>query len=123
MGATPCRVLVVEDHSDTCELMVRLLRDNYDVMTAKCYDSALRAAEASPPHVVVADVGLPGRSGLDLMRELKSRYSIPGVAVTGHDVKDGDEYRNAGFVKFLRKPIRVDELLRALAQACPPATA
>ena len=46
--------------------------------------------------------------------------SIAGVAVTGHDVKDGDEYRNAGFVKFLRRPIRVEELLRALAQACPP---
>jgi two-component system response regulator ResD len=68
MSSSRCRVLVVEDHSDTCELMVRLLRDSYDVTTAECYESALRVAETGPPHVVVTDVGLPGLSGLDLMR-------------------------------------------------------
>jgi CheY-like chemotaxis protein len=111
-------VLVVEDHYDTCDLMVRLLRGSYDVVTAECYESALRAAETHVPHVVVADVGLPGRSGLELMRELKQRYGVFGVAVTGHQLEDGPQYRDAGFVKFLRKPIRVEDLLKALHEAC-----
>jgi CheY-like chemotaxis protein len=42
------------------------------------------------------------------------------VAVTGHSFDDGETYRDAGFVKFLRKPIRVEELLTALSQACHP---
>jgi CheY-like chemotaxis protein len=121
--SSPCRVLVVEDHSDTCDLMVRLLRGRYDVVTADCYEEALRVAESGPPDIVITDVGLPGRSGLELMRELKARYGVPGVAVTGHVIEDGPEYRDAGFVKFLRKPIRVEELLKVLTEACAEAAA
>ena len=123
MGDSLCRILVVEDHSDTCDLMVRLLRDRYDVVTAKCYESALRAAELQPPALVVADVGLPGKSGLELMRELKSRYQIPGVAVTGHAAENEQEYRDAGFVRFLLKPIDIEDLMKVVNEVCSQAAA
>src|SRR5207247_62224 len=80
------------------------------------YESALAQAEASPPDAVISDIGLPGRDGLMLMRELSRRYGVPGIAVSGHRLDD-DALRDAGFVAHLLKPIVFDHLLRVLADA------
>ena len=97
--------------------MVRLLSTTYEIATARCYESALAQAEASPPDAVISDIGLPGRDGLMLMRELSRRYGVPGIAVSGHRLDD-DALRDAGFVAHLLKPIVFDHLLRVLAEAC-----
>ena len=111
------RILVVDDHADTRDLLVRLLARRYDVATAACYDSALASAAAATPQVVITDVGLPGRDGMALMRELHSRYGVTGIAVTGHEIDDAAAYRDAGFLHWLRKPIRLDQLVAALEEA------
>jgi DNA-binding response OmpR family regulator len=112
-----CRVLLVDDHQDTRDLLVRLLSQSFNVSVAGCYDSALAQANENPPDVVVTDVGLPGRDGVALMRELHSRYGVSGIAVTGHAI-DEVVFRAAGFVRWLRKPIRFEELLSAMNAAC-----
>ena len=118
--STACRVLPVEDHIDTRDMLARLLSSDYDVRTAQCYDSALSSALQAKPDVVVTDVGLPGRDGVMLMRELHRRYQVPGIAVTGHTPEDPGAYRDAGFVTCLTKPIQLDQLIRALNAACRP---
>jgi CheY-like chemotaxis protein len=115
-----CRVLLVDDDDDTRELMARLLSRDYDVTAADCFDAALATAEARRPDVVVTDVGLPGKSGAELMRELSARYGVPGIAVTGHAIEDVERPLDAGFVGWLTKPIRLDELLQAVRSACAP---
>lgn len=115
-----CRVLLVDDHADTRDLLARLLSRRYEVITAECYDSALACAANTTPDIVVSDVGLPGRDGLALMRELRRRFGIPGIAVTGYPLESDAVFRDAGFVKWLRKPIQFDELLAALAASHPP---
>ena len=112
-----CRILLVDDDADTREMLLRLLSRHYDVETAECYDSALATASATPPDIVVTDIGLPGRDGVSLMRELRKRHGVAGIAVTGRDEDDAPGYREAGFVSWLRKPIRFDALLRALDNA------
>ena len=116
----PCRVLLVEDHEDTRHLLARLLSTAFEVRTAGCYESALDSAAETVPHVVVTDVGLPGRDGVALMRELSHRYNVPGIAVTGHTPQDLGHFRDAGFVATLTKPISLDELLLVLGEACAP---
>jgi CheY-like chemotaxis protein len=113
-----CRVLLVEDHDDTRVLLARMLSAEFDVRTAGCYDTALDSAAEAVPHVVVADIGLPGRDGVALMRELRQRYNVPGVAVTGHTPNDPHEFRDAGFVATLTNPISVDQLRRVISEAC-----
>lgn len=113
----PLRILLVEDHADTRELLVRLLSPSFDVRTAGCFDSALTSAAEAPPHLVVTDVGLPGRDGVSLMRELRDRYQVPGIAVTGHIPEDPQHYYEAGFTAYLTKPIHFDELLRLVNNA------
>jgi CheY-like chemotaxis protein len=111
------RLLIVDDHEDTRQILVRLLKGAYEVSVARCYDSALAQAAQAPPHVVVSDIGLPGRNGVELMRELRRLYGVAGIAVSGHR-PENDEWREAGFVSHLLKPIRFDELLAAVEQAC-----
>jgi CheY-like chemotaxis protein len=112
-----CRVLIVDDHADTRDLLERLLAPRYEVVTAACYDSALVCAAATLPDIVVTDVGLPGRDGVALMRELRKRYGIAGIAVTGHAIENATAFREAGFVNWLRKPIQFSQLLDALTAA------
>ena len=67
--------------------------------------------------MVVSDVGLPDRSGLDLMRELASLYSIPGIAVSGYtDAADVKECERAGFARHLTKPVDFQKLLDAVGE-------
>ena len=112
-----CRILLVDDHADTRDLLCRLLSGRFDVATAECYDSALAAAEACTPDIVITDIGLPDRDGVTLMRELRRRYGVAGIAVTGHVIENATAFREAGFVNWLRKPIQLGELLEALTAA------
>ena len=112
-----CRVLLVDDHADTRDLLERLLSRRFEVSTAGCYDSALAAAALRTPDIVITDVGLPGSDGVMLMRELRRRHGIAGIAVTGHAIDNATAFREAGFVNWLRKPIQLDSLLEALAAA------
>ena len=112
-----CRILLVDDHADTRDLLHRLLAARFDVAAAACYDSALIAAESCTPDIVIADIGLPGRDGVVLMRELRRRYGVVGIAVTGFPIDNATAFREAGFVNWLRKPIELDALLEALTAA------
>jgi two-component system response regulator RegA len=112
-----CRILLVDDHADTRDLLQRLLSGRFEVVTAGCYDSALATAEVRTPDIVITDIGLPGRDGLALMRELRRRYGIAGIAVTGHVIDTATAFREAGFVNWLHKPIQLVDLLDALTAA------
>ena len=111
------RVLLVEDHADTLQSLVRLLsRNGYAVCPAATYREALDLAARANCRVVVADVSLPDGSGVDLMRHLAPRGVI-GVAISGHAAEEVKQAaRDAGFGAYLVKPIDFAELLSVLAR-------
>ena len=113
------RLMFVEDDVMTCRVMARLLRNaGHEVTTAVSYESAIEAA--SPEiDLVISDLGLPGRSGFELMAELKGRYGLRGIALTGfgmqEDIRKGEE---AGFVGHVTKPVdfpRLEALIQRIA--------
>jgi CheY-like chemotaxis protein len=110
-------LLIVDDHDDSRNLLVRLLARSYEVSAAHSYESAIEMAAQIRPDAVISDIGLPGRDGLALMRELKRLYGIGGIAVSGKRVED-DALRDAGFVAHFLKPIHFDQLLKAVAELC-----
>ena len=124
----PLCILLVEDDKDSLSALSRLLRmSGHRALAAASAAEALRLAAGERCDVVVSDVGLPDRSGLDLMRELASQYNLPGIAVSGYtDAADVRECEKAGFSKHLKKPIdfqalldAVDELARARTDFAP----
>ncbi len=102
------RLLLVEDNPDTLRVMTRLLRRRgYVVTTADSVRSALDANETSGPFdLVVSDIGLPDGSGLEVIRQIRKIYPLPGIALSGfgmeEDLRRSDE---AGFVVHLTKPV------------------
>jgi signal transduction histidine kinase/CheY-like chemotaxis protein len=115
-GKTRLRVLVVEDHRDTAEVLSRLLRaSGYAVKTAHTAAAALELAAAEPFEVIVSDIGLPDKTGYDLMREIKSRYPTKGIAMSGYGMdEDLRRSREAGFSDHIVKPANAAQLERSI---------
>ena len=118
----PVRVLVVEDDPQAAATTALFLRlSGFEVHTAGDGPSALRAAEASPPDVVLLDLGLPGLDGCQVARALREQACGARpllVALTGHD-READRRRSAeaGFDLHLVKTVEpgaLRELLRGV---------
>jgi DNA-binding response OmpR family regulator len=77
-------------------------------------DQALQKAEAEEFDLLISDIGLPDRSGYELMRELSGK-GLRGIALSGfgseHDISKA---RAAGFAEHLTKPINFDKLDEAI---------
>ncbi len=115
------RVLLVEDHSDSARILSRLLSEaGCRVKIAGSVAEAVQLAAAEPFDVLVSDIGLPDASGYDLMVELKRRYGIQGIALSGYGAEqDIQRSLEAGFADHMVKPVSV-ALLRAAIEALAP---
>ena len=116
------RLLIVEDHADTAELLASLLEmRGHVVKTASTVREALALAIAEPFDVLLSDVGLPDESGYDLMRKLRAMMPIKGIAMSGWG-RDQDiaMSRDAGFMEHLTKPVAMKKLEHALERAQTP---
>jgi PAS domain S-box-containing protein len=113
-------VLLVEDHADTREVLARLLGGlNYTVKTAGSVERALQLAALERFDVVVSDLGLPDGTGYDLMQQLRDRYGIKGIALSGYGMEqDQRRSREAGFLAHVIKPVDVNQLTAVLQRIC-----
>ena len=114
----PARLLLVEDHLDTARIFARLLgRAGFTVALAHTVADALAAAAAEPMDLVVSDLGLPDGTGLDLMRQLRARHEIPGIALSGFGMEeDVRRTMEAGFAAHLTKPVDFERLLEVIEE-------
>ena len=80
------RLLIVDDEQNIRRLCVTVGKGlGFDCSEAESAEAALARAEASAPDLVVTDLKLPGSSGVDLLRELKTRLPHAEVSImTGH---------------------------------------
>jgi len=111
---------VVDDDQGLLQALCSLFRSVG--LPARSFKSArefLDAAHKDTPACLVADIRLPGLSGLDLQHELALReIQIPIVFITGHaDVPMTVKAMKAGAVEFLTKPFRDQDLLDAVQSA------
>jgi len=116
---TSLRLLLVEDNEPTLEVMTTLLElAGHDVKPAPDVRTARKLAESHPFDLVVSDLGLPDGNGFDLMVELRDRYGLKGIAVSGFGMEeDLRRSRASGFLEHLVKPVDIDKLKAALARA------
>lgn len=109
------RILVVDDNAEMVELMRELLNSRgYDVVAVRDVEQAEIEIHRHSPDLVLSDVIMPGRSGYELCRQLKSDPStrlIPFVLITGlSDRENKVKGIEAGADDFLNKPIFPAEL-------------
>jgi len=130
-SAAAFKVLVVDDNVDAAESLAALLEiEGHEARMANEGESALRIAREFAPHVVFLDIGMPGKDGYQVAREMRT---LPGmadavlVALTGWGAQeDRARSRNAGFDHHLTKPASlasVEALLAEIAAREPHVTA
>jgi len=120
MNAEAAVVFVVDDDASVRNGLRRLITSVG--LAVEVFDTApafLAAPRRDAPACLVLDVRLPGKSGLDLQRELaRMDATLPIIFLTGHaDVPMSVRAMKAGAVEFLTKPFREQDLLDAITQA------
>src|SRR6266446_1879819 len=112
------RILLVDDHQDTCTALERLLvRRGHLVAAAHNMRAAMETAVRNQFDLLISDVALPDGTGLELMMHLHAISGIPGIAISGFG-NNGDIKRSleAGFSEHLVKPIKLEALEAAIGR-------
>jgi two-component system CheB/CheR fusion protein len=114
----PLNVLLVEDHGDTAHILSLLLRRRgYQVQTAGDVATALEQTVQRNFDLLISDLGLPDRSGVELIRELRSRgQTLPAIALSGYgQEEDVNRSREAGFNAHMIKPVDFEQFYQVIA--------
>ena len=112
-------VLIVDDEPIVRESLRDWLKDaGYQVATAESGEEALEMIEKQDFSVMVVDIRLPGRTGIDVLREVKAqRPWIKSLIITAYPSADTvSEAKKLGAIDYLIKPVAPDDLERLIRE-------
>jgi signal transduction histidine kinase/ActR/RegA family two-component response regulator len=113
-------IVYVEDNPSNIAFMRELVEDlpSVELLTAPTAEIGLELIRGRVPKVVILDINLPGMSGFEALRRLREWPETRGIPVIGLSAaalaKDVARAREAGFHRYLTKPVKVDELTETL---------
>ncbi|GGD44152.1 response regulator transcription factor [Sinisalibacter lacisalsi] len=115
------RVVIVEDEPNIIEAINFILsRDGWDVTVHANGETAVAAVRTARPDVILLDVMLPGRSGYDILKDLRADpdfAALPVLMLTARGQKKDRELADSlGVTRFMTKPFSNAELLAALGE-------
>ncbi len=119
-------VLYVEDNPANVTFMKDLMStfEQIELLTAPTAEMGVELARGRRPEIIVMDINLPGMSGIDALRALRAvpeTRGIPVIALTAAaSERDKERGIQAGFHRYLPKPLDVDEFLTALEALLTP---
>ncbi len=126
MAQENLRVLVVDDNQDIRDLVVHILSaDGFNVFAAVDGENALAILNSNPVNLVLLDVMMPGKSGLEVLREIrggsnKKLRDIPVMMITAKSsTEDIDKALEIGANSYIVKPFRattIREKVRAILE-------
>ena len=110
--STQGRILVVEDNSDSRDILAKLLRmSGFDVVAASDGESGFNKALKQVPDLIITDINMPGMDGLELLRRVRLESMLDGTAVLVVTAFGGEaalEAINAGADAATAKPFDFD---------------
>ncbi|GAA6158616.1 MULTISPECIES: response regulator [Ruegeria] len=121
------KVLLIEDEPNIAEAIRFLLtREGWQVETHAEGLDALRVIQSADPDLVILDVMLPGKSGMEILRdlrELEDLKTLPVLMLTARgQLRDREMAENAGVSRFMTKPFSNAEVLTAVRDLHAQAT-
>lgn len=117
-------ILIVDDAPENLDLLVGLLREKYTVKAAINGEIALKIAQTlPPPDVILLDVVMPGKDGLEVCEILKAKSEtshIPIIFLSGQaSGEECDRGIELGGAAYLQKPVDPESLFSLLNIVCP----
>jgi len=116
-------LLYVEDNPANLMLVEQIIEDHSHIrmLSARDGDIGLALARAHLPDMILLDINLPGLSGLEVLKLLRAdpaTLHIPVIALSANAMlRDIETGLAAGFLRYLTKPIKINELMDALGEA------
>jgi DNA-binding NtrC family response regulator len=116
-------LLVVDDNKAICKILSDFLLDEgYAVKTTFSGDQAIRAIRAQIPRAILIDYNMPGKNGLETLKEVQGLLSgVPVIMITANADKDVcAEAQRKGLVSYLvSKPFNISSLVHLITQPAP----
>lgn len=107
-------ILLIDDHADIRLFLKELLKSEYNIYTADNYDRAVQLAINKLPDLIVCDVMLPYKSGIDILNRLKFDAQTSHIPIVLLTAIDSDEGKIAGLKAmadaYLTKPFSADHI-------------
>lgn len=118
-GPAPTILIVDDDERFRSQLARALSRRGYEVREAEDYDTALAEAKRDSPEYAVVDLRMPGKSGLELLRDLVANDETTRVVMlTGYgSISTAVEAMRLGAVNYVPKPADARDILAAFERA------
>lgn len=114
------KILIIDDDIASCRtLQLHFLSQDYAVEMAHNVDDGLTTAAELQPDIIILDIKMPGRSGLEGLPDFKSNHpDTPIIMITAfHDMDSTIEAMQLGASEYIHKPIDIDELDDAVNNA------
>jgi len=114
------KILLVDDEEDFVSTLAERLRlRGVEAEVAYNGEGALQHIAVNPPEAVVLDVMMPGMSGLEVLRRIKTDYpSIAVILLTGiGSTREGVEGMRLGAFDYLMKPLQIEALIEKISEA------
>ena len=110
------KILIIDDDQDILDFATTCLEGTHDITTALNGDLGLYACEEHKYDLIITDIFMPFRDGLDITREATKLYpGIKIIAMTGHYGEDSTDYLKAaeviGAAAKLQKPFSAEDLI------------
>jgi two-component system cell cycle response regulator DivK len=114
------KILIIEDVGFNSDLLVQLLEDSYEILTAADGAAGIALAASAHPDLIIMDLSLPVVDGWEATRRIKADpvlQHIPIIALSSHAMRgDEEKARQAGCDDYLSKPLDEDLLFEKLGQ-------
>lgn len=108
------RILVVDDEPRVLAFVqIGLKLRGFDVKCAGCGEEALKLARSESPDIMLLDILMPGMSGLDVLKELRSFTGMPVIAFSASPENRGPALK-AGATQFVHKPFDPDYMAQKI---------
>ena len=109
------KVLIVEDNDDINQLIYNLIKDEYDAVQAFSGTEALRIwndRDTQPIDIILLDLMLPGKSGEEIISEIRKTSSVPIIVITAKgDTSSLVNVLELGADDYISKPFKTVELM------------
>jgi CheY-like chemotaxis protein len=121
-GSARHKVVYIEDNPSNIAFMRDLVEDlpSVELLTAPTAEIGIELVRSHRPRVVIMDINLPGMSGFDAVQRLREWPETQRIPVIGLSaaalLKDTTRAKDAGFYRYLTKPVKVAELTRTLEE-------